>query len=258
MNQYDRRKLLSKVTALAKLAGEEIMKSFRDKFEIFHKRDSSPVTNADRASEKIIVEGLRKLTPNFPVIAEEEVASGRKVKVSNEAFWLVDPLDGTKEFIAHRDEFTVNIALIEDSLPTIGVVLAPARATLYTTSGTGDVRYQIGKGFPEPILPLSILKKQVIAIGSRSHGNRKKMQNLLKENQIGKVLICGSSIKFCLVACGEADVYPRYGNTHEWDTAAGHAILSAAGGSVKTLDGKELFYGKNNFLNPEFIAFGKN
>ncbi|MEE2955599.1 MAG: 3'(2'),5'-bisphosphate nucleotidase CysQ [Pseudomonadota bacterium] len=257
MNQYDRRKLLSKITALANLAGAEIMKRFCDNLEVFYKRDSSPVTTADRASEKIIVEGLRKLTPGFPVIAEEEMASGRKVEFNTDAFWLVDPLDGTKEFIAHRDEFTVNIALIEDNLPTIGVVLAPARAALYTTSGPGEVSCQIGKGVPKPISAAFIPKKQVIAIGSRSHGNRKKMQNLLKERQIEKVLICGSSIKFCLVACGKADVYPRYGNTHEWDTAAGHAILSSAGGSVKTLDGKELSYGKKSFLNPEFIAFGK-
>ena len=249
--------LIEQLIGISREAGKAILEVYNSDFDYQVKEDSSPLTKADTLSNNIICKGLQRITPEIPILSEENSNIPFGIRTSWERYWLVDPLDGTKEFIAHRDEFTVNIALIEDNLPTIGVVLAPARAALYATSGPGEVSCQIGKGVPEPISAAFIPKKQVIAIGSRSHGNRKKMQNLLKERQIEKVLICGSSIKFCLVACGKADVYPRYGNTHEWDTAAGHAILSSAGGSVKTLDGKELSYGKKSFLNPEFIAFGK-
>ena len=254
MNQYDRRKLLSKVTALAKLAGDEIMKSFRDQFEIFHKRDSSPVTNADRASEKIIVEGLRKLTPNFPVIAEEEVASGRKVKVSTEAFWLVDPLDGTKEFIKKNNEFTVNIALLKENQPIFGVVFAPALDILYWgCENKGSYRSNIKNSY-NSISVNSQLSDPVQIAGSRSHPSI-KMNAFTSQFEKYEVKPMGSSLKICLVADGSVHFYPRLGPTMEWDTAAAHAVLRAAEGEMMKYGTNEpLEYNKRNLLNPEFIA----
>lgn len=257
MTLPDRGKLLSEIIDLADLAGDEIMKIYRGDMQVRQKADSSPVTAADEAAEKIILAGLQKLTPDIPVVAEEEAAAGKIVKVNDQPFWLVDPLDGTKEFIAHRDEFTVNIALVENLIPTMGVVLAPALDTCYAADGPGTAVKRFGNSEAQSIRARPIPDKEVIATASRSHGDKAKMQELLKDYAIGDVVVSGSSIKFCIVACGDADIYPRYGPTCEWDIAAGHAILNAAGGTVCTLDGVEMRYGKPDFLNPEFIAYGK-
>jgi 3'(2'), 5'-bisphosphate nucleotidase len=256
MTLPNRGKLLSEIVALADLAGIEIMKIYRGDIQVRQKADSSPVTAADDAAEKIILAGLRKLTPNIPAVAEEEAAAGKIVEVGDQPFWLVDPLDGTKEFITHRDEFTVNIALVENLSPTMGVVFAPALDTSYAADGPGTaVKRNCGQ-VPQSIAARLIPDQDVITTASRSHGDKDKMQALLKDYALGEVVVSGSSIKFCIVACGEADIYPRYGPTCEWDIAAGHAVLNAAGGSVCTLDGNDMRYGKPKFLNPEFIAYG--
>jgi len=252
----NRSKLLSEIVVLADLAGAEIMKIYRGDMQVRQKADSSPVTAADEAAEEIILAGLRKLTPDIPIVAEEETAAGKIVEVGDQPYWLVDPLDGTKEFIAHRDEFTVNIALIETLSPTMGVVLAPALDTSYAADGLGTAIRRIGNQPPQSIAARRMPDQNVIATASRSHGNKDKMQALLTGYALGDVVVSGSSIKFCIVACGEADIYPRYGPTCEWDIAAGHAVLNAAGGSVCTLDGNDMRYGKPKFLNPEFIAYG--
>jgi 3'(2'), 5'-bisphosphate nucleotidase len=251
-------RLRTAIRDLAIEAGAKIMTYYRAGGEVRSKADSSPVTEADEAAEAIILPGLHALTPGIPVVAEEEMAAGKKVDVSGGRFWLVDPLDGTKEFIAHRDEFTVNIALVIDRVPVLGVVHAPALGLTYTAASIGTAEVERAGNAPRAIAARHAPRDGAVAVASRSHGDQAKMQALLAEQPIREVKIAGSSIKFCLVAEGEADIYPRYGHTREWDTAAGHAVLRAAGGSVRTLDGAEMEYGKPHFLNPEFIARGQD
>ena len=248
---------LEKIRIIAHEAGEEILKYYRGDYDIRQKEDESPVTVADEAAETIILAALRTLTPDIPIIAEEESAAGRQDDVHGNRFWLVDPLDGTREFIAHRDEFTVNIALVENGYPIMGVVYAPALGVTYAAAGPGTATVERDGKPPQAISARAMPTDGAVAVGSRSHGDKDKMQELSDEINITEVKVAGSSIKFCLVAEAEADIYPRYGNTHEWDTAAGHAVLRAAGGSVRTMDGEELAYGKPAYYNPEFIARGR-
>ena len=250
--------LIDEVCALAHAAGREILRFYRGDFRVREKPDSSPVTEADEAAEAVILPVLRVLTPEIPVVAEEEIASGQSVEVGDKPFWLVDPLDGTKEFIAQRDEFTVNIALVIDGAPVLGVVYAPAQDVTYAAHGPGTAIVTTGAKAPRPISARTVPADGAVAVGSRSHGDKEKMQAMLASERIASVIVSGSSIKFCLVAAGVADIYPRYGNTFEWDTAAGHAVLAAAGGSVRTLDGRNLTYAKSDFFNPEFIARGRD
>jgi 3'(2'), 5'-bisphosphate nucleotidase len=250
--------LLAEIHALAHAAGAEIMKYYRGDYVVREKADESPVTIADEAAEAIILAGLRALTPDIPVIAEEESAAGRQDEVRGKRFWLVDPLDGTKEFIAHRAEFTVNIALVEGGMPVLGVVYAPALDVTYVAAGPGTATVERDGQPPQPISARALPDDGAVAVGSRSHGDKDKMQKLIDDIDIAEVKVAGSSIKFCMVAEGGADIYPRYGNTNEWDTAAGHAVLRAAGGSVRTLDGHELGYGKPDYHNPQFIARGRD
>ena len=257
MTQPDRAELLAEATALAEQAAGAIMGYFRGDVDVRRKQDASPVTAADHAAEQIIVAGLRRLTPDIPVVAEEEMAGGRSVDVGGGRFWLVDPLDGTKEFIAQRDEFTVNIALIEDGVPVLGAVVVPARGATYTAAGPGTATVR-RDGEARPISARVVPATGAIVVASRSHGDMKKIQALMDRLSSDRLKISGSSVKFCLIAEGEADIYPRYGPTREWDTAAGHAVLAAAGGSVRTSDGKDLVYGKAGFLNGAFIARGRD
>ena len=249
------------MVAAAIEAGRAECEIYAGAFQVHHKQDASPVTAADHAAEAIILARLAQIAPGIPIVAEEEVAAGRIPRVAGE-FFLVDPLDGTKEFIARRGDFTVNIALIRDGMPVLGVVFAPANEKLYI----GDVA--AAKAFraaqkPDPAhAPAreAIRVRQppaqgLTAVASRSHSNA-ETDAYLARNKIKDRVSVGSSLKFCLVAAGEADVYPRLGPTMEWDTAAGHAVLSAAGGSVTTLDGAPLRYGKPDFRNPSFIASG--
>jgi 3'(2'), 5'-bisphosphate nucleotidase len=255
----DLSQLLPEIIALADAAGAETLRHFRKDGEVREKADKSPVTVADEAAERIILAGLKILTPDIPVVAEEEAAAGNIPDVGTAPFWLVDPLDGTREFIAGRDEYTVNIALIEDGVPVLGVVLAPAQDVSYWADGIGRamVRRKAEEA-PQPITAREAPEGGAVVTASRSHGDQKKIQALMDKEKIGSLRISGSSIKFCLVADGTADVYPRYGSTREWDTAAGHAVLRAAGGSVRKFTGEEMVYGKEDFLNPEFIARGRD
>jgi 3'(2'), 5'-bisphosphate nucleotidase len=191
------------------------------------------------------------------VIAEEQVATHGITIPAGSRFWLVDPLDGTREFLNRNGEFTVNIALIENSRPVLGVVHAPARNVTYTGATTSGATRQTGEGAPESITVRPIPAEGLTVIASRRHGSSAEVDRFLAGRPVAHRITCGSSLKFCLIAAGEADLYPRFGPTMEWDTAAGHAVLVAAGGRVTTPDGAELQYGKPEFRNPDFIAWGR-
>ena len=255
--------LLQSLIYTAQRAGGAIMAVYATDFSVQAKADSSPVTVADEAAEKIILADLARIAPSTPVVAEEAVSAG-KVPIVTDQFFLVDPLDGTKEFIAHRDEFTVNVALIEAGLPVMGVVFAPARRELYW----GDVRAgkagridadpdgtmpSLGTAISARPLPADAL----IAVASRSHRSP-ETDTFLANYPVREFRSIGSSLKFCLVASGEADIYPRLGTTMEWDTAAGHAVLAAAGGRVTTLEGEPFTYGKPGYRNGHFVAWGRS
>jgi 3'(2'), 5'-bisphosphate nucleotidase len=248
--------LLPRVREVAWQAGAEILKYYRGTFDVRAKKDASPVTEADEAAERIIIPALRALAPGIPVVAEEMMAQGAIVDVAGQPFWLVDPLDGTREFVDRRDEFTVNIGLIENRRPVLGVVYVPARDITYTGCVPGGATEQAGRAAPRRIAARRPPAEGVVVTASRRHGDQEQLDKLLGGMKVKEFKTSGSSIKFCQVASGEADIYPRYGPTSEWDTAAAHAVVLAAGGSVRTLDGAELVYGKPKFLNPEFIARG--
>ena len=248
--------LVRELRELALEAGTAIMNIYESDFEVRSKEDRSPVTDADERAENIIVPRLTELTPEIPVVAEESVAAGNIPDISGGTFWLVDPLDGTREFISRNGEFTVNIGLIDNGYPTLGVVYIPAHRSLYTTSGPGAAFVEYDGGGPEPIAARVSAADGLVAVASRSHRDA-RTDEFLEKLEIKDFTAAGSSLKFCLVAAGEADIYPRFGRTMEWDTAAGHAVLSAAGGSVRTTEGADLRYGKEGFENPFFVARGR-
>ena len=256
--------LLASLIDAALAGGREVMAVYRTDFVVEHKADDSPVSAADRRAEAAIVARLSAANPDTPIIAEEAVSAGTIPAVS-ETFFLVDPLDGTKEFVSRNGEFTVNIALIEDGMPAVGVVLAPALGLAYAGSRAGA-----WKGTTKPALDeirgWTAIRTRAsgpapVAVASRSHGNAATESALASANAGARRCI-GSSLKFCLLAEGQADFYPRLGPTMEWDTAAGDAVLRAAGGMVVTLDGEPLRYGKASlpgprpFENPHFLAAG--
>jgi 3'(2'), 5'-bisphosphate nucleotidase len=255
----DRRALRDACTDLARAAAREIMRIYAGDLGARTKADQSPVTDADHAAEAVIVAGLRALTPGLVVVAEEEMAAGHVPRLDGRPFWLVDPLDGTKEFIKRNGEFTVNIALIEQGKPTLGIVLAPAQDTLWRgdrelgadKSENGDFTAISTRGAPAGGL---------VACASRSHAIYSDLDIWFRSNDltVAERIQAGSSLKFCLIAEGRADIYPRFGPTNEWDTAAGQGVLEAAGGEVVTTDGRPLAYGKPNFSNPHFIARSKD
>ncbi|MDH3473024.1 MAG: 3'(2'),5'-bisphosphate nucleotidase CysQ [Rhodospirillales bacterium] len=260
--------LLSVLRLIAERAGKVILGYYveTEEIEVRHKEDASPVTEADQAAEDFILEALAKLTPEIPVISEEAASAGTLPEVAGSRFWLVDPLDGTKEFLSRNGEFTVNIALIEDGLPVAGVVHAPALAM--TWAGAKDAAAPNGETgratFSETDKPdMAIAAREIpeagaVVIASRRHGSGEELDAFLAKYTVADRISAGSSLKFCLVATGKADLYPRFGRTMEWDTAAGHAVLRAAGGRVETTDGRPLAYGKPGFENPHFIAYGKS
>lgn len=245
-------------------AGVEILRIYATDFAVTDKSDTSPVTEADQRAEAIILEHLKCLAPDIPVVAEEEAAAGR-VPETAKRFFLVDPLDGTKEFISRNGEFTVNIALIENGEPVRGAVYAPALGKIYWGArGEGAFMADVTDRQFGPARPIRVRPAPadgLSAVGSRSHGGE-ETQAYLKAFTINDFVAAGSSLKLCLLAEGKADIYPRIGRTMEWDIAAGDAILRAAGGRVETLDGQSLRYGKRNqgndsdFANPHFVAFG--
>jgi len=254
--------LLHSLIYTAQRAGGAIMAVYATDFTVRDKSDASPVTAADEAAEKIILDDLAKIAPGIPVVAEEAVAAG-KVPIVADRFFLVDPLDGTREFVSKRDEFTVNVALIEDGQPVLGVVFAPARRELYW-GDVGARRAGHIDADPDGTMPsmgASIHARfapqdGLVAVASRSH-RTPETDALLANYPVREFRSIGSSLKFCLVATGEADIYPRVGTTMEWDTAAGHAVLAAAGGSVTGLEGEPFTYGKPGFRNGNFIAWGR-
>ena len=238
-------------------AGAAIWKIFQEDFEVLSKADTSPVTAADTAAEAIILKALASLAPATPVVAEEECAAGRVPDV-RERFFLVDPLDGTKEFVKRGTDFTVNIGLIEHGVPPLGVVYAPARSQIYVgdvavgLAWTAEAAPGAGPGARRP-LRVRPLGSAMTAVASKSHNSPETEAYLAACGVTDRVSI-GSSLKFCLLADGQADLYPRPAPTNEWDTAAGHAVLLAAGGRVFGPDGAPLPYAKPRFFNPGFVA----
>ncbi len=246
---------LAAVTALALAAGEVIVRHYHDTQVVRTKSDRSPVTAADIASEDVIFQGLRHLTPKISVVSEERVAAGDIPDVSGGRFWLVDPLDGTREYLNRNGEFTVNIGLIDGGRPVLGVIHVPVTGLTCYSAGPGTAYSRSGDGAPRPIAVRRLDGHPPVAVASRSHRDT-RTDAWLESAGVERVTPAGSALKFCLLAMGEADIYPRFGRTMEWDTAAGHAIVSAAGGSVRTLEGDDLTYGKPDFENPHFVARG--
>ncbi len=247
--------LMRQVVELAKQAGEEIMKVYNSGFTVKTKADDSPVTQADRIAETLITETIKKkISAQFPVVGEEAFADGKVADVTGTPFWLVDALDGTKEFVKLGSEFTVNIALIDIGKPMLGVVHAPAINATYWGSCNGAFAETDGAQ-PRQINCRRRPGDGLVAMVSRSH-RTPQVDEYLAQFTIKKEISSGSSIKFCQVAAGRADIYPRMGRTMEWDTGAGHAVLIYAGGQAKDLDGNILKYGKQGFENPSFVAMG--
>jgi 3'(2'), 5'-bisphosphate nucleotidase len=250
--------LLEEIVRLAERAGSAIMEIYRSDFAVERKTDRSPVTAADRAAEEIILEGLTHLTPGIPAVSEEDAAAGKAPAVGRE-FWLVDPLDGTKEFVERLGEFTVNIALVVDDLPVLGVIHDPVARTSYAGAGPGtSTRRRPGQA-PEHIEARVEPAEGAVLLVSRFHHDPARVDAFLaaQKQRVASHRTAGSALKFALIAAGEADLYPRFGPTMEWDTGAGHALLLAAGGSIETLEGTRLRYGKPGFRNAGFVARGR-
>ena len=247
----EERALLEALVVAARAAGAEILKLVAAGFEVETKHDESPVTVCDRAAEHIILEFLAQAAPGMPVIAEEEVAAGR-IPEHGDTYFLVDPLDGTKEFVRGGDDYTVNIGLIEGGQPRLGVVYQPACDRLWAgLIGEGAFLEAEGERKRIQCRPLG---EQRAAVASKSHFTQSTADYLAEAIGLCDHVSVGSSLKFCIVAEGKADIYPRLSPTSEWDTAAGHAVLLAAGGRVDGLDGTPLKYGKKAFLNLGFCA----
>lgn len=254
--------LLDDLVTTALAAGAVVMRFYEDGAAVAHKGDGSPVTEADEAAEALILADLSRLDASIPVVAEEQAAAGL-VPASSSRFFLVDPVDGTKEFISRNGEFTVNIALVENGVPVAGVVYAPALGRLFAGAGTEAWQAQVQDGVlgARETMRVRAAPARLVAVGSKSHGSA-ETQRYLEPFPVERFVSRGSSLKFCLLAAGEADIYPRLGRTMEWDTAAGDAVLRAAGGRVATLDGAPLCYNKRDqaedcdFANPHFVAFG--
>lgn len=250
--------LLPHVVAIARRAGDAIMPFFRGTYATDHKDDHSPVTDADHAADAVIKPALAALLPGVAVVTEESIAAAPTPEsLANLRYWLVDPLDGTKEFVAHRKEFTVNIALVEGKWPVLGVLHVPVENVTYAAAGPGTAVKIEGDSPPRPIAARAMPAAGIVATHSRSHATRDELARYLADYTVVESIVIGSALKFGLIAEGRADLYPRFGPTSEWDTAAGQAILEAAGGSVADHAGKRFTYGKPRFRNPPFIARGR-
>jgi 3'(2'), 5'-bisphosphate nucleotidase len=263
--QNDNESLAEELVPVAQAAGRAILRHFAGKAAPTWKADRTPVTQADTEAEAIILEALARLYPDVPVVAEEQAAAGLTPHIA-QRFFLVDPLDGTRAFLQGSRDFTVNIGLVDGDQPVFGLIYAPAHGDLFVTTGP-----QIAVHLPlqrcdmpadlHHAVPLSARKPQDTAlVGLTSHSSYSDaIRDFMKDRGIAETIIMGSSLKFCTLARGLADIYPRFGPTSEWDTAAGQAILEAAGGSVRCHDGRPLRYGKVNagFVNPGFIAVGR-
>jgi len=248
--------LIDDIVALCQRAGTAILEIYGQDFAVQQKEDASPLTQADLASHRIIRDALQTLTPGVPLLSEESATLDYSRRAQWNEYWLVDPLDGTKEFIKRNGEFTVNIALVRDHEPVMGVVHVPAGGVTYWgIAGAGAMRAG-PNGRAKPINVRRPCGNPVVVVGSRSHANPRLEKHLTALGTY-ELVSMGSSLKFCLVAEGKADFYPRLGPTSEWDTAAAHAVVSAAGGTVITLEGQPLRYNcKASLLNPEFLVIG--
>ena len=249
MSEYAR--LLDVLAEAAREAGEAILSVVKRGFDVHTKHDASPVTEADHVAELIILASLARAAPGVPVVAEEEVAAGR-IPALGDLFFLVDPLDGTKEFVRGGKDYTVNIGLVERGAPRLGVVYSPATNQLFGGSVDHGAWIDVGAGR----LPMRTRNRaeEMVAVASKSHLNQATIDYLKDAVGTCSYVGVGSSLKFCILAEGKADIYPRASPTSEWDTAAGHAILLAAGGLVDGPDGNALRYGKAAFLNRAFVA----
>lgn len=258
MADFHRSDMIATFRRLAIEAGAVILAVYEaDDFDVRAKSDASPVTEADEAADRLISKGLRAAFPELPLVTEEQAASHEQ-RVST--FLIVDPLDGTKEFVRRRGDFTVNIALVENGVPVLGVVYAPAKARMFWTPDTGGAVEETGALSPEKAgqtRPIHVAEPDNSAlriVASKSHRSP-ELEDYIARYAVADSVAAGSSLKFCLVAAGEADLYPRLGPTMEWDTAAGDAILRAAGGEVVERDTlAPLRYGKPGFRNPQFLA----
>jgi 3'(2'), 5'-bisphosphate nucleotidase len=246
--------LLAHVIDIVRAAGGLVMDVYKTDFTSQRKTDASPVTEADERAEALIVPALLNLLPGVPVVAEEAVAAGHAPEVTDR-FWLVDPLDGTKEFVNRNGEFTVNVALVENGQPVLGVVYAPALEKLFA-GVVGKGAFVEDAAGRRPIACRQPPASGMTVVASRSHGDAEALDAYLRPFSVAELRSAGSSLKLCLVACGEADLYPRLGRTMEWDIAAGQAVVCAAGGRVERLTGEPLAYGKPGFDNPHFVVFG--
>lgn len=251
--------LIPVIRKLALEAGDKIMEIYdADDFDVKVKSDDSPVTEADEAADALISAGLRAAFPDTMLVTEEQAATH---DTTGTTFLIVDPLDGTKEFVHRRGDFTVNIALVEDGVPTRGVVYAPAKGRMFYTQADGQTVEETGaldKDAVGDVTPLSVANSDnaaLMVVASKSHRDQ-ATDDYINKYAVKDMKSAGSSLKFCLVATGEADIYPRVGRTMEWDTAAGHAVLSGAGGKVVRFDDHSpLVYGKDGYANPFFIAY---
>lgn len=246
--------ILPNVLKIADTASEKVLSIYKTDFNVDYKADKSPITEADLASHQAIVDGLRDLTPDIPVLSEEGADIPWEERRQWSRFWLIDPIDGTKEFTQRTDEFTVNIALIENGEPVLGVVTAPALKDAYWGL-KGEGAYKRDSAGEIHKITVAEPTDTVRVVASKNHLND-DTKAFIEKFDSHELVQAGSSLKFCRIAEGQADIYPRLGPTCEWDTGAAHAVLSAAGGKVETLEGAPLQYGKEDVLNPFFVASG--
>jgi len=248
------RSILPEALKIADVASEKVLKIYSTDFKVDYKADASPITSADLASHQVILDGLRAITPDIPVLSEEGGNIPWDDRKHWRRFWLIDPIDGTKDFTQRTDQFTVNIALIEDGVPVLGVVTAPALKEAYW-GAKGEGAYKRDQAGEVRQIAVAELKDVVRVVASKNHLND-DTKAFIQKFESHELIQAGSSLKFCRIAEGHADIYPRLGPTCEWDTGAAHAVLNAAGGKVETLEGKSLVYGKEDVLNPFFVASG--
>ena len=248
--------LLEPVVNLSREAGRATLKVYESSFEVSHKADRSPLTEADLAAHEIICSGLAALEPRLPILSEESYADDYSKRSGWHDYWLVDPLDGTKEFVNRNGEFTVNIALISDHRPVLGVVHVPVSDITYTGCRGAEAARRIGTGASEEIRDSPLANGPVRVVGSRSHRG-KSLDRFLVHLGEHKLIGVGSSLKFCMIAEGRADIYPRLGPTSEWDTAAAQCVVESAGGQVTDTEGNALRYNtRPEILNPSFLVYG--
>ena len=255
--EHSKEKLVEELIKVCLESSKAIMEIYATDFDVETKSDFSPVTIADKLSEEIILNGITKLEPGVEVIAEESFYDGTK-EIENETFFLVDPLDGTREFIKKNNEFTINIALIENKKPTLGLILVPTEKSIYFSYNTTNSYKMSYSGAKQPIKVKSKQSENNTLLYARSSASL-RLNKFIKNNNINNVINCGSSLKFCLLASGCADSYLRFNPCYEWDTAAGHAILLGAGGNIVNLDNTDFIYNKkeSGYLNNGFCAYAE-